>query len=476
MAGRAARGRAATAALSSPFNRALTTAQLATRGLDVRVRTDERLRERDFGAFDGMTGAGIREQYPDEAKRRDLLGKFYYRPPGGESWADVALRIRSVLATEGLRYDCERLLVVAHQAVIMVFRYVLEELTEQELLEVDRDEQVANASLTRYDRDADGNLRLTSFNEVEHLTDEDEEVTEEPDAAPHPDPTIVTPEVLRAWQLPEPDRRQEHPRLDPGDRRQLGDSRRGAARGRGGDARGRGQAPGRHGRVGRPVAAAALPEALVRSLPETDGGAIRADAADAVRDLAEAADAVLIGPGMADKEVTQEFGARLLPHLRGPARARRARAGLRDRRRRLPAPPRRPGRADAEPDRAGLRAARRGGRGSPRPGRRRRALAGRTRAVVGLGGATSWVAAPDGTLWRDDSGAAGLGVSGSGDVRAGITGGLLARGADPAQAAVWAAFLHGRCGERLSSTVGRLGFLARELPPEIPRALAEITG
>jgi broad specificity phosphatase PhoE len=175
-----------TAALSSPFNRALTTAQLAVEQLGLRVRTDERLRERDFGAFDGMTGAGIREQYPDEAGRRDLLGKFYYRPPGGESWADVALRIRSVLATEGLRYDCERLIIVAHQAVIMVFRYVLEELTEQELLEVDRDEQVANASLTRYDRDADGNLRLTSFNEVEHLTDEAEEVTEEPDAAPQP--------------------------------------------------------------------------------------------------------------------------------------------------------------------------------------------------------------------------------------------------------------------------------------------------
>jgi len=173
-----------TAVLSSPFNRALTTAQLATSGLGIRVRTDERLRERDFGAFDGMTGAGIREQFPDEAKRRDLLGKFYYRPPGGESWADVALRVRSVLATEGLRYDNERLVVVAHQAVIMVFRYVLEELTEQELLAVDKEEQVANASLTRYDRDADGDLRLTTFNEVDHLLAESEQVTEEPDAAP----------------------------------------------------------------------------------------------------------------------------------------------------------------------------------------------------------------------------------------------------------------------------------------------------
>jgi broad specificity phosphatase PhoE len=175
-----------TAALSSPFTRALTTAGLATANLGIRVRTDERLRERDFGAFDGMTGAGIREQFPDEAKRRDLLGKFYYRPPGGESWADVALRIRSVLATEGLRYDCERLMIVAHQAVIMVFRYVLEELTEQELLVVDKEQQVANASLTRYDRDAHGNLALTSFNDVDHLTAEAEEVTEEPDAAPSP--------------------------------------------------------------------------------------------------------------------------------------------------------------------------------------------------------------------------------------------------------------------------------------------------
>ena len=175
-----------TAVLSSPFARALTTAQLATAGLDVRVRTDERLRERDFGAFDGMTGAGIRDQYPDEARRRDLLGKFYYRPPGGESWADVALRIRSLLATEALRHDCERLLIVAHQAVIMVLRYVLEELTEQELLEVDREEQVANASLTRYEMDDAGDLRLAEFNAVDHLVDRDEEVTEEPDVVQQP--------------------------------------------------------------------------------------------------------------------------------------------------------------------------------------------------------------------------------------------------------------------------------------------------
>src|SRR4051794_3926948 len=171
-----------TAMLSSPYTRALTTAQLAAEPLELPVRTDERLRERDFGTFDGMTSTGIREEYPDEARRRDLLGKFYYRPPGGESWADVALRVRSILDTEALRHDGERLLCVSHQAVIMVFRYVLEELSEQQLLEVDRHEQVANTSVTRYELSADGAFGLAGFNGVEHLEDpEDAPVTEEND-------------------------------------------------------------------------------------------------------------------------------------------------------------------------------------------------------------------------------------------------------------------------------------------------------
>jgi broad specificity phosphatase PhoE len=175
-----------TAALSSPFTRAFSTAELVTAEIGLPVRADERLRERDFGAFNGMTGAGIREEYPAEAERRDLLGKFYYRPPGGESWADVALRVRGLLSTEGMRYDGERLLLVAHQAVIMVFRYVLEGLTEQELLAVDKDEQVANASVTRYETGAEGELELVEFNVVDHLVEAAEDVTEEPDASPAP--------------------------------------------------------------------------------------------------------------------------------------------------------------------------------------------------------------------------------------------------------------------------------------------------
>ena len=98
-------------------------------------------------------------------------------------------------------------------------------------------------------------------------------------------------------------------------------------------------------------------------------------------------------------------------------------------------------------------------------------LARTAKAVVALGGTTSWVAAPDGRLWHDETGGSGLGVSGSGDVLAGIVAGLIARGAEPTQAAVWATHLHGRAGERLAASVGRLGFLARELLPEVPRVL-----
>jgi ADP-dependent NAD(P)H-hydrate dehydratase len=288
------------------------------------------------------------------------------------------------------------------------------------------------------------------------------------------DPTLVTTEELRGWRLPEP----------AGDK-----NTRGSILVIGGSAETAGavllaaEAAMRAGAgklqvataasVAR-LAAAALPEALVRALPETDAGAIRADAADSVRDLVEAADAVLIGPGMTDTEQTREFVARLLPHRDGPVALDAlglaavtadgtclhhlgGRAVL------TPNPMELAHTLHVDEDRV-----------EENPADATLDLAGRAKAVVGLGGVTSWVASPDGRLWRDDSGAAGLGVSGSGDVRAGITGGLLARGADPAQAAVWAAYLYGRCGERLSSSVGRLGFLARELPPEIPRAYAEI--
>ena len=205
VAGRAARGRAAHRRAELAVHPGADDGAAGHRTARHPVRTDERLRERDFGAFDGMTGAGIREQFPDEAGRRDLLGKFYYRPPGGESWADVALRMRSLLSTEGMRYDCERLLMVAHQAVIMVFRYVLEGLTEQELL----DRRQAGAGRQRLAdplrdrrrrRPASWRRSTTSST----WSTRPRTSPRSPMPRPAPDTTLVTPELLRDWPLPEP--------------------------------------------------------------------------------------------------------------------------------------------------------------------------------------------------------------------------------------------------------------------------------
>ena len=103
-----------------------------------------------------------------------------------------------------------------------------------------------------------------------------------------------------------------------------------------------------------------------------------------------------------------------------------------------------------------------------------RGLAALTGAVVSSGGASTWIGTPDGRLWRSDDGHPGLGVSGSGDVKAGILLGLCARGAEPVQAAVWAAYLHGTIGGRLASRYGPTGYLASELAAEVPQALLEI--
>jgi broad specificity phosphatase PhoE len=141
--------------LSSPYRRAAETAERAVRGRGIQVLLDERLRERDLGVFDGLTGLGIRTRHPDEAARRKKLGKFYYQPPSGESWADVVLRVRSLVDDLRHGYDGERIWMFTHQAVIMSFRYALEGLDEKTLLDIDREVRIPNASFTRFCRAGD---------------------------------------------------------------------------------------------------------------------------------------------------------------------------------------------------------------------------------------------------------------------------------------------------------------------------------
>ncbi len=143
---------------------------------------DERLRERDLGLFDGMTGQGIRDTYPEESGRREAMGKFYYRPPGGESWTDVVLRVRGVLGYARQAYGGLRVWVFSHQAVIMAFRYLLESLSEQQLLEEDGRTPLGNCSLTVYRPTQEGRLALVTYGSVEHLEPSEAEPTHE---SPH---------------------------------------------------------------------------------------------------------------------------------------------------------------------------------------------------------------------------------------------------------------------------------------------------
>lgn len=132
---------APSAVFTSPYLRSQQTTTLALRTAGFSPESgivDERLREKEFGILDGITIAGIAQRYPEQAQIRKRVGKFYFRPPGGESWCDVILRLRSMIDTFTREYRGERLLIVSHQVVVLCFRYLLERLTEQQILRIDR--------------------------------------------------------------------------------------------------------------------------------------------------------------------------------------------------------------------------------------------------------------------------------------------------------------------------------------------------
>jgi hydroxyethylthiazole kinase-like uncharacterized protein yjeF len=210
----------------------------------------------------------------------------------------------------------------------------------------------------------------------------------------------------------------------------------------------------------------AVPEASVVGLPERD---TTIDGTAAVAALAPAvaqADVVLLGPGLDDVDETVAL-------LRGTVEALAADAALV---------------LDAYALGALARVPELGRRAAVlTPNRREGAIllghdpgelsddaaeiARRYGAVTTLYG---HVATPAGRRFREDGGDTGLGTSGSGDVLAGVVAGLLARGAEPDQAACWATYVHAAAGQRLAARVGRIGFLARDLVHEVPRVLMEL--
>jgi probable phosphoglycerate mutase len=155
--------------VASPYLRTRETAEIALKTIgSPEVRLDERLRDRDGGVFYGLTFAGIKARYPAEVERFTQFGKFYYRPPEGESWTDVALRLRAVLTELDQEFPGERMLVFAHDVIIVLARYVLGGLTEAEIMEIEKT-PVANCSVSQWIND-EGRPRMIHYNSVEHLS------------------------------------------------------------------------------------------------------------------------------------------------------------------------------------------------------------------------------------------------------------------------------------------------------------------
>lgn len=208
----------------------------------------------------------------------------------------------------------------------------------------------------------------------------------------------------------------------------------------------------------------AMPEAMVVGLPEDREGGFSGDAAQSLAEQAAKVDAVVGGPGMAQGDACTKIAKGLLEteaavaldaallHALEPLKNDRLIPPVL-----LPHSGELASLLDCEEDEiekdplgSGLRAAE------------------RYRSIVLVKGPTSHVVTPRGEAWVYSGGASGLGVSGSGDVLAGIVGGLLARGAEPLSAILWAVWLHGEAGAALARKVGQIGFLAREIADEVP--------
>lgn len=213
--------------------------------------------------------------------------------------------------------------------------------------------------------------------------------------------------------------------------------------------------------------AVSLPEAMVVGLPCGDGGSVSPDCADQVVRGCSRAAAVVLGPGLLGKDDVRTLMAAVLPRLEAAvvldAVALTALAGHPDLLGSCA------DRVVITPNSGELAALL---EGSDLTGRAAAEAVTRKYGVVVS--CRGWVTAPDGRAWSVQAGGVGLGTSGSGDVLAGLVGGVLARGAEPAQAAVWGQYLHAAAGDRLTSRVGRLGFLARELLDEVPPVLGTL--
>lgn len=158
--------------ITSPYLRARETWRIAAEASGVDLPepvTDDRLVDRLMGELEMLTRAAVAQRYPDEAARRAEAGEYEYRPPDGESFADIAVRLRAFLDALNSDHAGERVIVVAHDAVVLMMRAVIEQLPWDQVLAVEKaDGSVRNASISRFVA-VDDHLELAGYNTVDHL-------------------------------------------------------------------------------------------------------------------------------------------------------------------------------------------------------------------------------------------------------------------------------------------------------------------
>ena len=219
-----------------------------------------------------------------------------------------------------------------------------------------------------------------------------------------------------------------------------------------------------------------VPEAAMIALPADEDGEIAPAAAEILKDRITACDTIILGPGMSTGKAARAFVASLFDSLDFPGSLILDAAALVSLRHFGPSRWRVSKDAIFTPHHGEMAAL----SGLPieeikaRPAAIAVEMAARWSAVILLKGDISYLAQPDGRCLIYEGGCVGLGTGGSGDVLAGLIGGLASRCATAFQAAAWGVWIHGQAGNILAETIGEVGFLARELLPLIP-ALIEQT-
>jgi ribonuclease H / adenosylcobalamin/alpha-ribazole phosphatase len=151
------------AIVASPLQRTVRTAEEVAAVTGIPVLTDEGFRETDFGAWEGLTFAEVRERWPSEMAA--WLADPLVAPPGGESFAQVNERVTAALRRVLASRERQTVLIVSHVTPIKTLVATALLAPPPALYRMHLDV----AALCEIDWYADGPAVLRSFNDTSHL-------------------------------------------------------------------------------------------------------------------------------------------------------------------------------------------------------------------------------------------------------------------------------------------------------------------